>query len=854
VIYNVTGTVLFALTLLSTFIIKDLSIESTGLDTSGIQLFAYNLSRLYLVLALAISFYSMGCITLGLIENRPSFLAPKLHWNVLTAFFLGASIIGFIFAVLGLFGLLQKEVALLTIAPLLYVSPRYLLPKFNETFKSITLGMKESSVLELTIRILLCWYLIIGVSWGVLLNGLYPLAGDGDVWTHYIHFQRSVISSGTTLPGELWYHFYLSKGAGLNFFAGLLSDGLAGQTVSIIFYIITTYTVFAIASAAGVGINLSILSGIIFITIFDGQFYKHHVVVTSYIAFLFWISVFLLKEEYAARNRILLVSGILSSAYLGFFQPLQASIIFVFFGLLSVFAILLKYLRKSAIRILLLTLATALGAFISITLNYFITGLVEHVPLGLTWPIANIDKFKQVFGSLGISFFLLEQVNLKPFESSYIDWNWLINSFRISKITQMISFEIFSIFCFFVIFSFKRNIFQRQFYSISYVIISGFTLIVPAVYLASNLQTPSIYRILTFSSVILSIALVLPFHLLINGSGYGILRKTLCRLFPLFISSWFIFYFIDAQPKIRSKQIEQFLFGKVSLLSAMLREPIETSNYNLNSLYSSVRNALGGNVRIWSLVQPSDPSMAFPAPGIMSEPSYDLGPDHLDIVMGEAEKSVELLKRHDINYFLLPLGGDTFTPFSSLLLSNLFAPANVQKYFKIQEKSGLNYILTWRIEGQDPLSKELLHLLDFYRNDTIDYFFSKNSGFDNNIKSIINKNLDLYSHESIEFKKSVMADIRQLLLGKLGSSTEYPPNHKLMYDIFEQVFVDVSNYITKLNTEADTSKISVKILDIIRADIKNRIILLFGPEAVHLTIKSARVPYGSIIDDDLKLK
>lgn len=852
---HLAGAVLVALILLATGIIKGFNIESTGLNISGPQLFSYNLSRLYLVIALAISFYSMGCITLRFFfENRSILAVTSPFCNVLPAFFLGASTLGFIFAVLGLFGFLKTEIALLTVAPLLYIAPHYLLPIIREAFRSIKLEVKESSALDITTRILLWWCLIIGVIWVILFNGLYPLAGDGDVWVHYIHYQRSVISSGTTLPGEVWYHFYLSKGAGLNFLAGLLSDGLSSQIVSIIFYVITTYTVFAISIAAGVGLNLSILSSIIFITIFDGQFYKHHVVVTSYISFLFWIAVHLLKREDANRNRILLISGAVSTTYLGFFQPLQASIPFAFFSLLWAVSLLSKDLRKSSTKILLLALATFFGALFSITLNYLFTGLVEHVPLGLTWAAANMNRFRQVFSSLGISFVLFDQANFKPFESSYINWDWLIDCFRISRVIQIVNFELISVFCIFVLLSLKRSISQIQLVSIFYVIISGLAILVPTVYLANHLQTLSTYRILTFTSVFLSVALVLPLHLMMNGVGYGIMNRTLYCLFLLFIASWFIVYLVDIQPKARSKQIGQFLFGEASLLTAMRRETLETSNFNIISLLSRVRNSQGHSVRIWSLVQPSDPSMAFPAPGLMSEPSYDLGPDHLEIVMGEPENAVDILKRHNVNYFFLPLGSDTFLPFSSLLFSNLFSPANVQKYFMVQEKSGLNYILTWRTEGKDPLPKGLLHLLDFYRNDTINYYFRRGSEFEKNIKSIVSENLSLYNFESVQFNNSVVADIKRLLLDRVESTTEYTPNRILLSGIVDQISIDLSNYIFSLKTEADASKVAARVLAIIRSDIEIKMISFIGPEAVDMTLKNSRVPYGNIIDERLKSK
>jgi hypothetical protein len=69
--------------------------------------------------------------------------------------------------------------------------------------------------LRVGIHALLAWCALVAGGLLLVSRGLYPGAANGDTWEHYLHYYREVLRSGSLGPNELWYHFYFSKGAGL---------------------------------------------------------------------------------------------------------------------------------------------------------------------------------------------------------------------------------------------------------------------------------------------------------------------------------------------------------------------------------------------------------------------------------------------------------------------------------------------------------------------------------------------------------------------------------------------------------------------------------------------------------------
>ena len=77
----------------------------------------------------------------------------------------------------------------------------------------------------------------------LLVKGLYP-AGGHDYFVHYFPYLKAVIAHHSIWPNEVWYHYYYSKGAGLDFLAILLTDPLAPQLVTYCFFLASAIALF----------------------------------------------------------------------------------------------------------------------------------------------------------------------------------------------------------------------------------------------------------------------------------------------------------------------------------------------------------------------------------------------------------------------------------------------------------------------------------------------------------------------------------------------------------------------------------------------------------------------------------
>ena len=66
----------------------------------------------------------------------------------------------------------------------------------------------------------------------IIPHGLIPFNEDGDTWGHYMQYFESIKYTSSIHANEFWYHFHLSKGAGLFYFFNSVSDILSVQIIS----------------------------------------------------------------------------------------------------------------------------------------------------------------------------------------------------------------------------------------------------------------------------------------------------------------------------------------------------------------------------------------------------------------------------------------------------------------------------------------------------------------------------------------------------------------------------------------------------------------------------------------------
>jgi hypothetical protein len=383
--------------------------EAAGFHQSGSALLLYHIFRLALAVYTTIVCYSAGYWALKLLrrDGRDDFRDRRTTF--IMCFFLGASLYGIIFSVLGLFGLISLGSSLTLTVPLLALAYRPLRSLCPERFEDVTRPLThDTHSTPLFASIAGAAALTFALLFLVTRVVFIP-APDGNIWEHYLHYYRAVLVNGSTAPNEVWHHFYNSKGGGLVFLVNVLSDFFGVQLVSgcfvfvaglIILDLLLTYCQSATWAFFGVAVFFSYLYG----DVADGAMFKVHGVLLGYASFLLWGSI-RLQEANARQGSLLLAALVISLAYLGFYLPVATALFPLGFMLVIIASGKLRD-RRVLTSFVIMTGALVAGTAVDVVTNWMMTGLPELTPIRWLWVVANRDKVERVFGTGGIAFFL----------------------------------------------------------------------------------------------------------------------------------------------------------------------------------------------------------------------------------------------------------------------------------------------------------------------------------------------------------------------------------------------------------------------------------------------------------------
>ncbi len=134
----------------------------------------------------------------------------------------------------------------------------------------------------------------------VAFKGLYP-GGGGDYYTHYFPYFRHVLLSHGLWPNDVWYHFFVSKGATITITSMLLTDPLAPEMVTYLYFLVGTMAVWSLLRRWAnnriiPGLGMAACLGALLWTpnrMFGewGLFQKHHEFTASLLLSLVWLVV-----------------------------------------------------------------------------------------------------------------------------------------------------------------------------------------------------------------------------------------------------------------------------------------------------------------------------------------------------------------------------------------------------------------------------------------------------------------------------------------------------------------------------------------------------------------------------------
>jgi len=380
-----------------------LDLYRSGFDVTGTRVFVYNILRLGFVGYLFWILYASGDLLLAAVSGAGYRGKPALE-RLALGFFSGAGIWHILLFALGLANLLHRHVVIGLTFTVLVVSWR----SFATTYvRDACSGLPPSAAgrgLRPTGTVLVT-ALVASACLLAMVKGLYP-AGGHDYYTHYFHYYREVVESGSIWPNHVWYHFYYSKGAGLFFLAMLLTDPLAPQLVTLCMIAGGAICMAAFMSHLGVTRQWQAA----FLTLFFatyvytpgphenmlhggwGDFEKLHEPQTMLVAFLVYALYRLMLP--GGEQGTYRISAMLAVAAAVIVTPPTAAF-YALAGLLLCGIALVRGMKSNASAIASVLLACLASAAGLLTLNYFVTGFPSDQGMKLFWTFADFEKVQQ---------------------------------------------------------------------------------------------------------------------------------------------------------------------------------------------------------------------------------------------------------------------------------------------------------------------------------------------------------------------------------------------------------------------------------------------------------------------------
>jgi hypothetical protein len=733
------GTVLF---LFISFYIRKFDITVRGFDVAGDPLVAYHVARLGFAACLAIACHSLGYWVLSVLRQQLGLRGRKAF---VACFFLGASIYGLVFGILGLFQLISGAAALLAVLPALVFARRPLeavlaAPSFSESAHLDHGGRKDLFLYLVTVGSALL--AAVSALLFIATRVIFIPTPDGNVWEHYLHYYRSVLESGSTLPGEVWHHFFASKGGGLIFLSNQLSDVFGAQLVAACMVAAAAVIVFDILSdycraRAWPFLGLALYFSFFFSDMLTGWNFKVHALILGYAAFLFWGWQQLRSNNLDARRGVL-ISMCVTLLYIGYYQPVAAIVFAPAFALMTAF-------RRSAggrfeIKIaIIFGLIIACGTSFTILLNWVLTGLFDITPIKLLWSIADQEKVRHLFGTGGIDFFLALNNDLDT------DKNWIQRIYTTLHFPRL--FKSVTLIVGLILFGraivriARRKPLEKPELLLGEII----AFLTPLVLFTVLFPSPSIERMAVYSVVFVILIEILVWRRFVELTvGY------------LAFNTWFLPQGVREKIVIAFENVSLLaiaLLGGLTIVTTEFRDlsqyrtavaPFVQADVSLQAAMARMEEllpwlALGTTVKAVSEFRASsgytgallslsyDASYAYflPGRGVVSEPTYALVDNRKDLLGKDAASVAAYLRERNMQYVALNLSSRLFT---TLAFTSIFDVQHIQEYFDIAYADRDFFVLRLRDEAaasKNDMPDYLLTALELKRSGVLRFPFTK---------------------------------------------------------------------------------------------------------------------------------
>jgi hypothetical protein len=557
-----------------------------------------------------------------------------------------------------------------------------------------------------------------------------PPGGNHDYYTHYFYYYKHVIESHGLWPNELWYHYYVSKGATLTFWSIVLTDLQAPEIVSFAFVLMAGLAVFSIVRRWCGNSILAMAAMVVYFSTYVlprfpgdltisgyrmewGEFQKHHEQLASLIASLAWLILIVPRcVGWTLLSWSLFAS--LFAANVVLFQPTACPLALVLLGLGALgWAVRKQWRMMMCFGMPIITSTVVLASLLA--LNYRTTGLAADTPMRLFWRYADQGRFSEVWSPYLV--ILLQEgaspelggawlrfppgMSMRQFARSILRYDHLSKIFILPNLAIIVIWSI-------IVWLLIRGGRPR------FDLVRGLLLVLGFLAACVPLASVSGQYISSFRYFSLTVFFINLFGFLTWATLLGLLprRPSFKKLISLasggFACLIALATFIHT-PTDELTACLMFSLGRKSLAS------IYEFRGGLWDDVLLAMSALPAGSRVYSF---KDQHCMIPDREVESFASYAFGKHWHEIMFEPPERARSLLRQQGLDYFLVDLGSlDDIIQYSPL-----FRPANIANYLQEAWSEGNLYLLTWPAPGTHPLSESFLAR---YRHITITCKFSQ---------------------------------------------------------------------------------------------------------------------------------
>ena len=691
-----TGFVMFVggyIALLAWFKLVD--IYHAHFATKGTVVIAYNAFRVLFIFYLFWIVYAAGALALRGLGKFSEFRTIE---RLVLGFFAGAGLWHTALLALGYLNLYTVPVAILiTVPAVIYAYPdvRAAASEFRRYVLSLRTADRPNRVMAACIAAAVALLLII--------KGLYP-GGGHDYHLHYFYYRQLVIEHGGIWPNEVWYHYYYSKGLGINFIGMLLTDPLAQQLVTFCFMATAAAALFLAVRDIAPATNWPMASVFLFIGFYVftpnwGEFEKQHEFNTALIVGVIWMTQRALRAE-GREARPFIVAGALGIATAIIISTQTGGFYAATFGIVALVLAMFRDSRAAVLCAALSGWAACLVALV-LVLNYVTTGLPIDQPITRFWAWANVEKLYEL-GSLpmvlnlylGTKTLIAEQFPL----FSRNTYKLVIQTLRLDLLYPLAGLAAMTAFLAFRGRKNERTAAHRntaERYTLIVTAVCALVCIAIALTIGRT-QPVSYYRYSTFTAPIIILFSIALWHSTMPFPNTAIFRLQ-NRWTPLAVAGLCLLVLVADTRLYRHLDVPtnpfRFVSGALSIDEAYTRPKTWSFHLPWGAIYPGAREAyaiVGAHTPIWTFHVHS--YCMLPDCTMETFMAFNMTKRWDRIMFGSPEEAREALQTAGINYFLFSTEIAINDPAP---LSKLFSPDHIADNLALRWTDGTTSLLTW---------------------------------------------------------------------------------------------------------------------------------------------------------------